>query len=89
MNCILAFVHFKTRHHNCLNAVDLIIAIHYYVDRLVQGRGVNFRHLSNKFYICCSGVGKMFRSYVSMAKIANFMIKMLLFQVFITENTAS
>ena len=69
--------------------VDLIFAMHYYVDRLVQGCGVTFRQLSNNFYIFCSGVGKMFQSYVSMTKIANFMIKMILFQVFITENTAS
>ena len=53
----------------------------------LQGLAVTFRQLQKKFTIADLGLEKRFGVDVSMAKTANFMINILLFQVLRSENT--
>ena len=53
-----------------------------------QGRAVIFHQLQKKSYVSVLGLEKCSGVDIYMAKIANFMIKMSLFQDFRTENTA-
>ena len=53
----------------------------------LQGLAVTFRQLQKKFTIAVLGLEKRFGVDVSMAKTANFMINILLFQVLRSENT--
>ena len=54
---------------------------------LVRGRAITFRQLQNIFQISFLGFEKCSVVDVSVAKMANFMIKSLLFQVFRSEHT--
>ena len=54
-----------------------------------QGRAVTFCQLQNKFSISVLGLGKGSGVDVSMGKMADYKIKMLLFHVLGMENTAN
>ena len=53
----------------------------------LQGLAVNFRQLQKKFTIAVPRLEKGFGVNVSIAKTANFMMNILLFQVLRSENT--